>query len=405
MGPATDKVDLSTTQSDLMVLQEKGFILEKMIGEGSYAKVYKSTHMVDETRHAVMACKVIDTAQAPRDYLTKFLPRELDVLIRINHPHIVHVSNIFQRRAKYFIFLRFAENGDLLDFLTQNGAVPENQSRLWMRQILSGIHYIHTMNIAHRDLKCENILITSNYNVKITDFGFARAVRSRGHDILSETYCGSLSYAAPEVLKGVPYLPKHADMWSIGIILYTMLNKALPFNETSVKKLYEKQVLINIVDNEDEIFVSLFAKFPKKYCPMLFRTCYLHIYESNNVIHQVMRKWRFRTSVVNQLSSECKHQVTALMEPDPKSRPNAGSIFNGPWMGMDPRLTKLTFLEDSLLKQAHEEAQKRDKEAEEESEVERIAELRRKGRGKEGLKILKNVEQLYVKSQQLFDAQ
>ncbi|XP_022828856.1 testis-specific serine/threonine-protein kinase 6-like [Spodoptera litura] len=358
MGPATERVDLSTTQSDVMVLQEKGFILEKMVGEGSYAKVYKSTHMVDETRHAVLACKVIDTAQAPRDYLTKFLPRELDVLIRINHPHIVNVSHIFQRRAKYFIFLRFAENGDLLDFLTQNGAVPENQSRLWMRQIISGIHYIHTMDIAHRDLKCENILITSNYNVKITDFGFARNVRVRAHDIMSETYCGSLSYAAPEVLKGVPYLPKYADMWSLGVILYTMLNKALPFNETSVKKLYEKQV---------------------------------------------MRKWRFRTSVVNQLSSECKQQVTELMEPDPKSRPCAGSIFNGPWIAMDSRLTKLTFLEESLLKQAQDEAQRRDKETEDETELERIAELRRKGRGKEGLKILKNNEALLAKSQQLFD--
>lgn len=199
--------------------------------------------MIDETRHTVMACKVIDTAQAPRDYLTKFLPRELDVLIRINHPHIVNVSNIFQRRAKYFIFLRFAENGDLLDFLTQNGAVPENQSRLWMRQLISGLLYLHTLNIAHRDLKCENVLITANYNVKITDFGFARNVRQRDRDVLSETYCGSLSYAAPEVLKGVPYLPKMADMWSIGVILYTMLNKALPFNETSVKKLYEKQVI------------------------------------------------------------------------------------------------------------------------------------------------------------------
>lgn len=236
-----DKIDLSTTQSDIAVLQEKGFILEKVIGEGSYAKVYKATHMVDETRHSIMACKVIDTAKAPRDYLTKFLPRELDVLIRINHPHIVHVSNIFQRRAKYFIFLRFAENGDLLDFLTQNGAIPENQSRLWMRQIISGLQYIHTMNIAHRDLKCENVLVTANYNVKITDFGFARNVRQRDRDVLSETYCGSLSYAAPEVLKGVPYMPKLADMWSIGVILYTMLNKALPFNETSVKKLYEKQ--------------------------------------------------------------------------------------------------------------------------------------------------------------------
>ncbi|XP_050672328.1 testis-specific serine/threonine-protein kinase 6-like isoform X4 [Leptidea sinapis] len=315
--------------------------------------------MVDDSRHTVMACKVIDTAQAPRDYLTKFLPRELDVLIRVNHPHIVHVSNIFQRRAKYFIFLRFAENGDLLDFLTQNGAIPESQCRLWMRQILSGINYIHTLNIAHRDLKCENILITANYNVKITDFGFARNVRQRDRDLLSETYCGSLSYAAPEVLKGVPYLPKLADMWSIGIIMYTMLNKALPFNETSVKKLYEKQVT---------------------------------------------RKWRFRTGVVNQLSSECKQQVTSLMDPEPKARPLAANLFTAPWITMDPRLIKLTFLEESLLKQATEESQKKEMGYfEEESEVERLAELRRKGRGKEGLKILKNTDSNFGKSQHLFD--
>ncbi|KPJ01853.1 Testis-specific serine/threonine-protein kinase 1 [Papilio xuthus] len=353
-----DKLELSTTPSDLNVLQEKGFILEKIIGEGSYAKVFKATQMIDETRHCILACKVIDTAQAPGDYLSKFLPRELDVLIRVNHPHIVNVSHIFQRRAKYFIFLRFAENGDLLDFLSQHGAVPENQSRLWMRQILSGMQYIHSMNVAHRDLKCENILITANYNVKITDFGFARNVRQRDRDILSETYCGSLSYAAPEVLKGVPYLPKMADMWSIGIILYTMLNKALPFNETSVKKLYEKQI---------------------------------------------MRKWRFRTNIVNQLSTECKEQVTALMEPDPKGRPTATAIVAGPWIGMDAKLAKLTFLEESLLKQAEEEAHMKEKDNYVESEVERIAELRRKGRGKEGLKVLKTSEGTYEKSQSVLN--
>ncbi|CAH0397576.1 unnamed protein product [Chilo suppressalis] len=360
IDPMTEKVDLCATPSDLIVLEERGFILEKSIGQGSYAKVYKATHMIDETRHSVLACKVIDTASAPRDYLTKFLPRELDVLIRINHPHVVHVSNIFQRRAKYFIFLRFAENGDLLDFLTQNGPIPENQSRLWLRQIISGIQYIHTLNIAHRDLKCENVLITANYNVKITDFGFARNVRQRDRDVLSETYCGSLSYAAPEVLKGVPYLPKMADMWSIGVILYTMLNKALPFNEASVKKLYEKQLT---------------------------------------------RKWRFRTNVVNQLSTECKQQVTQLMEPDAKARPTADEIFEGPWIGMDSRLTKLTFIEESLLKQAQEEAQKKEKVFQQDNEAERIAELRRKGRAKEGLKILKNVEANYPKSQLLFENQ
>ncbi|XP_061706413.1 testis-specific serine/threonine-protein kinase 3-like isoform X1 [Cydia pomonella] len=358
MGTPGDKCDL-TSPSDLAMLQEKGFILGKLIGEGSYAKVYKAVHMIDETHNTMLACKVIDTTGAPRDYLTKFLPRELDILIRLNHPHIVHVTDIFQRRARYYIFQRFAENGDLLNYLTSNGAVPENQSRLWMRQISCGLHYIHTLNIAHRDLKCENILITTNYNVKITDFGFARGVRCRDRDVLSETFCGSLSYAAPEVLKGIPYLPKLADMWSMGIILYTMLNQALPFNETSARKLYEKQVT---------------------------------------------KKWRFRSNVVNQLSEECKRQVTQLMEPEAKARPTASSLFNGPWIGMDPRLLKLTFMEESLLKQAVAVVEKQMRDSEAETDMERIAEIRCKSRGKEGFKVWKTSDATaFVKSKHMFE--
>ncbi|XP_063380255.1 testis-specific serine/threonine-protein kinase 3-like [Cydia fagiglandana] len=336
MGTPEDKRDLST-RSDLAMLQEKGFILGKLIGEGSYAKVYKAIRMTDETHNTMLACKVIDTACAPREYLSKFLPRELDILIRLNHPHIVAVTDIIQRRSRYYIFQRFAENGDLLNYVTSNGALPENQCRLWMRQISCGLHYIHTLNIAHRDLKCENILITTNYNVKITDFGFARGVRCKDRDVLSETFCGSLSYAAPEVLKGIPYLPKLADMWSMGIILYTMLNQALPFHETSARLLYEKQV---------------------------------------------MRKWRFRSSVVNQLSDECKRQVTQLMDPDAKARPTAGSLFSGPWIAMDPRLLKLTKPEELLLKQAVAAVEKQMKDNEAETEVERLAEIRRKSRAK-----------------------
>lgn len=101
-----------------------------------YLAEYKPEHEADHNNS--LACKIIDTANAPKDVVRKFLPRELDILARLNHPHVVHVHSIFQRRTKYFIFMRFAENGDLLDHVLRNGAVAESQARVWFRQLALG---------------------------------------------------------------------------------------------------------------------------------------------------------------------------------------------------------------------------------------------------------------------------
>lgn len=238
---------LSPRNSEVNALEQRGYLIGKKIGQGSYATVHLAEY-VDGTssKKLRLACKIFDKEKAPLDFLNKFFPRELEILTKIENPHIIQVHSILQRGPRVFIFMRYADNGDLLDFIKRNGVVPEQQSKLWFRQMASGLHYLHGKNIAHRDLKCENILLSRKFNVKLADFGFARfCVDHEGRRVLSETYCGSAAYAAPEVVLGTPYNPKLADVWSLGIILFIMLNGTMPFDDSNLKKLLKDQMSRN----------------------------------------------------------------------------------------------------------------------------------------------------------------
>ncbi|KAI5645143.1 protein kinase domain-containing protein [Phthorimaea operculella] len=289
--------EVKTTPSEENTLNTKGYTLVKFVGEGAYAKVFLTEYVGRDEHKTQLACKIIETAKAPKDFVIKFLPREIDVLVRLNHPHLIHVHSIFQRKTKYYIFMRFGENGDLLGYILKNGAVSENQSRVWTRQLALGLQYLHELEITHRDIKCENVLLTANFNVKLSDFGFSRiCVDDNDEPILSETYCGSMSYAAPEILRGKPYSPKPTDLWSLGVVLFVMLNKSMPFDDTRMRKLYEQQMA---------------------------------------------KKYQFRSKVAGSLSVECKTVVKHLLEPDPGLRYSAAQIISSEWIAMDSRLTSV----------------------------------------------------------------
>lgn len=240
---------LSPRSSEVNALEQRGYLIGKKIGQGSYATVHLAEYCdASSPKRMHLACKIFDKEKAPRDFLEKFFPRELDILTQIENPHIIQVHSILQRGPRVFIFMRYADNGDLLDFIKRNGVVPENQAKLWFRQMASGLHYLHSKNIAHRDLKCENILLSRRFNVKLADFGFARFCTDGEHRrVLSQTYCGSAAYAAPEVVSGTPYNPKLADVWSLGIILFIMLNASMPFDDSNLRKLLKDQMSRNWV--------------------------------------------------------------------------------------------------------------------------------------------------------------
>lgn len=228
--------------TDKQALETRGYRIGCKIGKGSYANVTKA-EFTDKTGATIqLACKIVNKKKAPRDFLDKFFPRELDILKQLDCPYIIQTHSIMQRGTKIFIFMRHAENGDLLDYMKANGALSEAQSRVWFHQMSKALEYLHLLNVAHRDLKCENVLLSKHMNIKLADFGFARfCTDANGNRILSQTYCGSGTYAAPEVVSGIPYNPKIADIWSLGVVLFIMVNSSMPFDDTNLKKLVTDQ--------------------------------------------------------------------------------------------------------------------------------------------------------------------
>lgn len=286
----TDKHNsLLPRHSEMDALAQRGYIMGAKIGQGSYATVHLANYQDPRTdKHQQLACKIFDKDRAPQDFLDKFFPRELDILTKLENQYIIQVHSILQRGPRIFIFMRYAENGDLLGFVKRHGIVAEQNAKEWFRQMASGIQYLHSKQIAHRDLKCENILLTRRYNVKLTDFGFARyCVDMNGLKVLSQTYCGSAAYAAPEVVCGTPYNPKMADIWSLGIILFIMLNASMPFNDDDLKALLREQVA---------------------------------------------KKYAFRTKVKDILSSNAISMVDGILEPDLAQRFSLDSILSHSWL-------------------------------------------------------------------------
>lgn len=169
-------------------LSSRGYQLGKIIGNGCFSKVFMASYQDKANNRIDLACKFIDKEKVVRDYLEKFYPREIQVMKVVKHPSIIGIHSILEKDKQVFIFMQLAEKGDLLAYVKENGPTAERIAGLWSYQIVSGVKYLHSLKIVHRDLKCENLLISRNMNIKITDFGFSRFCLNND---LSTTFCGS----------------------------------------------------------------------------------------------------------------------------------------------------------------------------------------------------------------------
>lgn len=123
-----------------------------------------------------------------------------------------------------YVVMELCPFGDVSNLLAARGTLSEQLSCKLFQQMCMAVQYLHSMNVAHRDLKCENLLLDVHYNLKVCDFGLSKTLTYVDDKlVLSETYCGTTNYAAPEILKHQPYDPKVSDVWSMGIVLFMML--------------------------------------------------------------------------------------------------------------------------------------------------------------------------------------
>ena len=123
--------------------------------------------------------------------------------------------------------------GELFDWVSETGPFAEPFVRYYAKQMLSGINYIHNQGVAHRDLKCENIMLDEHLNIKIVDFGFAANAEGRDASGKNNTYCGTLSYMAPEIHEGRPYRGSEVDLFALSIIIFMLFAGHRPFDEAN----------------------------------------------------------------------------------------------------------------------------------------------------------------------------
>ena len=206
----------------------------KELGEGTFGKVRVGTHLLTEEKVAV---KILEKAKIADKSDVERVTREIKILKMLRHPVVVQLYEIIESVNELFLIMEYARGGELFEHIVTHKRIRENDAKRLMRQILSGVEYLHKLRICHRDLKPENLLLDDYNNIKIVDFGLSNCYKL--HEKL-QTACGSPCYAAPEMVAGKKYNGLQTDIWSCGVILFAMVCGYLPFEDPKTNLLYKK---------------------------------------------------------------------------------------------------------------------------------------------------------------------
>ena len=243
------------------------FIIKEKLGEGAFGSVRLG---INKQTGEKVAIKILD-----KNKLTKYedkqrIEKEIEILKKLRHPNIVRLYSIIETEKQILLITEYIKGQELFQYILLKKKLSEEEACFYFSQIVSGIEYLHKLKIAHRDIKSENIIIEQNTKlIKILDFGLSNTYGDKDEEILSSS-CGSPLYAAPEMLKGDIYKGSTVDIWSMGIVLYSMICGSLPFQDEDNTKLYNKiiqgkyTIPMHVSTNARELLHKLIEINPRK---------------------------------------------------------------------------------------------------------------------------------------------
>ncbi|XP_063982067.1 ribosomal protein S6 kinase 2 beta [Diachasmimorpha longicaudata] len=207
------------------------FELLKVLGQGSFGKVFLVRKVVGRDKGTLYAMKVLRKATLKvRDRVRTKMER--NILVDVEHPFIVRLHYAFQTEGKLYLILDFLRGGDLFSRLSKEVMFTEEDVKFYLAELALALDHIHNLGIIYRDLKPENILLDSNGHMSLTDFGLSKQPLD---DTKTYSFCGTVEYMAPEVVnrQGHSFA---ADWWSFGVLMFEMLTGALPFQGANRKE-------------------------------------------------------------------------------------------------------------------------------------------------------------------------
>ena len=251
------------------------------LGRGSYAVVKLATHKFSGKKFAI---KIYENSKLSDPMRSKSTKREIKILKKLNHPNTISLISEEPKEKNLYLVMDYVQGFSLQALITKqtNKRLPEIEAVGVFTQFMRGLEYCHSLLVAHRDIKLENVLIGLDGVVKIIDFGFATVVK-RG--IKSFVYCGTPNYMAPEIVRKEEYEALAVDIWASGVLLFLLVTGIFPFGSSKESKVF-KRIL-----NHDLIFPEY-------------------------------------------LSGLCKDLINKMLDPNPETRIKAGQVLIHPWIVM-----------------------------------------------------------------------